>query len=88
VTPGYIFLGPYQTFQEGISIYDNRGVSRCPKTPGVNTKMTTHRILCTVATDLLVVDRHTTSMFAPSVALIIYASSQGVRMLAIAVVGL
>ena len=26
VTPGYIFLGPYQTFQEAIYIYDNRGV--------------------------------------------------------------
>ncbi|OAP64770.1 hypothetical protein AYL99_00742 [Fonsecaea erecta] len=25
VTPGYIFLGPYQTFQEAIYIYDNRG---------------------------------------------------------------
>ncbi|KAK5462868.1 hypothetical protein LTS15_002580 [Exophiala xenobiotica] len=25
VTPGYIFMGPYQTFQEAIYIYDNRG---------------------------------------------------------------
>ncbi|KAJ9625492.1 uncharacterized protein PV06_01777 [Exophiala oligosperma] len=25
VTPGYIFMGPYQTFQEAVYIYDNRG---------------------------------------------------------------
>ena len=25
VTPGYIFIGPYQTFQAGVYIYDNRG---------------------------------------------------------------
>lgn len=25
ITPGYIFLAPYQTFQAGIYIYDNRG---------------------------------------------------------------
>jgi len=30
VTPGYIFMGPYQTFQEAVYIYDNRGVSRDP----------------------------------------------------------